>query len=212
MVENNLTTLKDQIYDALFADIINGVYPADRILTEKFLMEKYNVSRAPIREALAQLTANHILSSIPRQGYRIFQPSREEFLEIIKFRSALESSFLQNYSIYIDKARTKELRDICMDYIKCPDSDFMAHWRSNIKFHLKLFSVYGNHYAYRLLEEALNIQTIFFVQKKYYATMDLHLALVDYLEKGEISTAVTIIKADIENLLLPAIAPEPVEK
>jgi len=38
-------------------------------------------------------------------------------------------------------------------------------------------------------------------------TMDLHLALVDYLEKGEIATAVTILKADIENLLLPAVAP-----
>ncbi len=37
--------------------------------------------------------------------------------------------------------------------------------------------------------------------------MDLHLALVDYLEKGENATAVTILKADIENLLLPAIAP-----
>ncbi|WP_243187036.1 hypothetical protein [Clostridium muellerianum] len=42
--------------------------------------------------------------------------------------------------------------------------------------------------------------------------MDLHLALIDYLEKGEVSTAVTILKADIENLLLPTIAPTPIEQ
>lgn len=205
-------TLKDQVYDALFSDIINGVYPTDTILTEKFLMEKYSVSRAPIREALTQLTGTYILSSIPRQGYKILQPSQQKLLEIIKFRSALESSFLESYCIYIDESWVKELRAICADYTNCPTNDFMAHWHYNCQFHLKLFSIYGNHYAYKLLEDALNIQTIFFVQKKHSVTMDLHLAVVDYLEKGEIATAVTILKADIENLLHPAIAPTPVDQ
>lgn len=212
MGEKNLNTLKNQVYDALFSDIINGVYPSDTILTEKFLMEKYNVSRAPIREALTQLTGVHILSSIPRQGYKILQPSEQQLLEISKFRSALECSFLESYYIYIDESSIKELRTICEEYINCPANDFMTHWKYNCQFHLKLFSIYGNHYAYKLLEDALNIQTIFFVQKKHYATMDLHLALVDYLEKGEIATAVTIFKADIENLLLQATAPTPVDQ
>ncbi|SMC45289.1 GntR family transcriptional regulator [Sporomusa malonica] len=211
MGKENLDTLKDQVYDALFSDIINGVYPADTILTEKFLMEKYGVSRAPIREALTQLTGTHILSSIPRQGYKIFQPSEQQLLEVIKFRSALECSFLESYCTYIDESRIKELRNTCVDYINCPTNDFMSHWHYNCQFHLKLFSIYGNHYAYKLLEDALNIQTIFFVQKKHSATMDLHLALVDYLEKGEITTAVTILKADIENLLLLGTAPTPVD-
>ena len=210
MGERNLDTLKNQVYNALFSDIINGVYPADTILTEKFLMEKYNISRAPIREALTQLTGTHILSSIPRQGYKIFQPSRQQLLEIIKFRSNLECSFLGSFSIYIDESWTKELKTICMDYVNCPTNDFMAHWHFNCEFHLKLFSIYGNHYAYELLEDALNIQTIYFVQKNYNDTMDLHLALIDYLEKGEITTAITILKADIENLLLPTNAPDPV--
>jgi len=211
MGKKNVNTLKTQVYDALFSDIINGIYPADTILTEKFLMDKYHVSRAPIREALTQLIGNQILSSIPRQGYKIFQPSRQQLLEVIKFRSALESSFLESYSIYIDESWIKELRVICMEYANSSPNDFMDRWRINIQFHLKLFSIYGNHYAYKLLEDALNIQTIYFVQKKHYATMDLHLALVDYLEKGEIATAVTILKADIENLMLPAIAPNPVD-
>jgi DNA-binding GntR family transcriptional regulator len=212
MGEKNLNTLKNQVYDALFSDVINGVYTTDTILTEKFLMEKYSVSRAPIREALTQLTGTHILSSIPRQGYKILQPSEQQLLEITKFRSALECSFLESYCMYIDESSIKELRAICADYVNCPDNDFMTHWHYNCQFHLKLFSIYGNHYAYKLLKDALNIQTIFFVQKKHYATMDLHLALVDYLEKGEIATAMNILKADIENLLLSAVAPNPVDQ
>ena len=206
MDKKNINSLKDQVYDALFSDIINGVYPTDTLLTEKFLMERYRVSRAPIREALTQLTGTHMLSSVPRKGYRIIQPSGQLLQEIVKFRSALESSFLESCFPYIDESWTRELRSMCMEYNNCPDNDFVAHWRFNCEFHLKLFSIYGNSYAYKLLEEALNIQTIFFVQKKHYATMDLHLALVDYLEKGDRTTAVTILKADIENLLHPGVA------
>ena len=40
-------TLKDKVYDCLFSDIMNGIYPPDTTLSEKFLMEKYDVSRAP---------------------------------------------------------------------------------------------------------------------------------------------------------------------
>jgi len=212
MSEKTFNTLKSQVYDSLFSDIINGVYPADTILTEKFLMEKYSVSRAPIREALTQLTGAHILSSIPRQGYKILQPSRQQLLEIIRFRSALECSFLERHCTYIDESWIKELRITCVNYANCPTNDFMAHWHYNCQFHLKLFSIYGNHYAYKLLEDALNIQTIFFVQKKHNITMDLHIALVDYLEKGDIVMAVTILKADIENLLIPSIVPTPVDE
>lgn len=211
MGEKDTETLKKQVYDALFSDIIKGVYPPNAILTEKLLMEKYKVSRAPIREALTQLTTTLILTSIPRQGYKIHQPSEEELLEIVKFRSALECSFLQNYSLFIDEAWVKELRTAYRNCANSPANDNMTNWYYNCQFHLKLFSAYGNHYAYRLLEDALNVQTIFFVQKRHYATIDLHLALVDYLEKGEIATAVTILKADIE-CLLPNVAPFHVEQ
>lgn len=210
-MEKKSNTLKDQVYDALFSDIINGLYPPSTILTEKFLMEKYDVSRAPIREALTQLTGTQLLSSIPRQGYKILEPSQQQLLEIVKFRSALESSFLESYCVFIDKAWITELRAACAAYTNSPEDDFVTHWHYNCQFHLKLFSLYGNHYAYKLLEDALNIQTIYFVQKKHTVTMDLHLAFVDYLEKNDISTAVTILKADIENLLFPSSAPKPVE-
>ncbi|WPC44159.1 GntR family transcriptional regulator [Clostridium sp. JS66] len=212
MGEKSLDTLKNQIYNALFSDIINGIYPPDTILTEKFLMEKYGVSRAPIREALTQLIGTHILASIPRQGYKIIQPSSNKLLEITKFRSALECSFLENYCMYIDETSIKELKNICMGHTNCPDNDFMVRWNYNCQFHLKLFSIYGNHYAYKLLEDAMNIQTICFVQRKHYSRTSLHMVLIDYLERGEIEMAVNILKADIENLMIPDIVPVPINK
>jgi len=201
MNKNNIHTLKKQVYDALFSDVINGIYPADTLLTEKFLMERYNVSRAPIREALNQLTGTHVLASVPRKGYKILQPSESQLLEIVRLRSALESSFMERYFSRIDAASIKELRSMCVEYNNCPADDFIAHWNYNCQFHLKLFSIYGNDYAYKILEDALNTQTIYFIHKMHYATMDLHLAVVEYIEKGDCATAINLLKADIENLL-----------
>lgn len=198
-------TLKDQVYEAMFSDIVSGVYSADTVLTEKFLMEKYDVSRAPIREALSQLVAINILVSIPRQGYRIQRLTGQQLFEIIKFRSALESSFLSSYYVSIDENQIKELVELNNQFVSCPETDFVGRWRSNCQFHLKLFSIFGNQYAYKLLEDALNFQTIFFVQNKHLASADLHLALIDYLKKGDIPTALSILKADIEYLMPPSV-------
>ena len=101
MSSNQENSLKHQVYHALFSDIIKGMYPFDYIFTEKFLIDKYKVSRAPVREALTMMTENKILVSIPRQGYKFMQPSEGKLFEIVKFRSALECSFLENNHCYI---------------------------------------------------------------------------------------------------------------
>lgn len=203
MNNKHVDSLKQQVYDALFSDIIKGVYSADFIFTEKYLMEKYQVSRAPIRESLMQFMGNNILVSIPRHGYRIIQPSEGRLFEITKFRSALECSFLENYSCYIKAADIKILRDICINYEALPSREFLARWSYNCDFHLKLFTLYGNEYARTILENTLNMQTIFYAlkMKSHAFSIDLHLAMLDYLEKGELTTASNLLRADIESLL-----------
>ena len=56
-------SIKDQIYNKIFAGIMNNEFSFDEFLTEKSLMEKYQVSRAPVREALMQLRSDRIIAS-----------------------------------------------------------------------------------------------------------------------------------------------------
>lgn len=196
------TTLKEHIYNDLFTAIVNGKYPVNTILTEKFLMDTYNVSRAPIREALMQLTGTSILCSIPRQGYKIISPNLTQIHNIVKFRTALEPAFLQIYHACITPDTINELHKLCKLFDACPINDFMTRWHYNCKFHLKLFSTYNNDYAYTSLENSLSIQTLFFVQSRHYASTSLHLTILDYLEKKDIDTAINILKADIGQFLL----------
>ena len=50
-----MKNIKEQIYDSILEDLIDGVYPIDFVFNEKFLIDKYQVSRSPIRDALVYL-------------------------------------------------------------------------------------------------------------------------------------------------------------
>ena len=61
-------TLKEQVYNQIFDDIAQGKYQANDILTESKLMEKYQVSKSPVREALIELCKDEVIHSLPRLG------------------------------------------------------------------------------------------------------------------------------------------------
>ena len=80
MVEK--VSVKDRVYEEVLAHILNGDYPANTILNEKDLMEKYSASKTTVREVLVQLCSQGILKNIPRYGYQleIIHPPRSENL------------------------------------------------------------------------------------------------------------------------------------
>ena len=62
-------TIKSRIVEAVIQDIIDGRYSPNDIITEKELIERFNVSKSPVRDALIELCANEVLKNIPRYGY-----------------------------------------------------------------------------------------------------------------------------------------------
>ena len=87
-------TIKDQVYTSIFEDIIKGKYSSGEILKEKELIERFNVSKSPVREALVQLCSEGVLISRPRFGYEIVRLTRRDIEDILKYRSILEGGAL----------------------------------------------------------------------------------------------------------------------
>ena len=201
--EKKEDSIKDQIYNKIFAGIMNNEFSFDEFLTEKSLMEKYQVSRAPVREALMQLRSDRIIASTPRHGYRIRKPAQEELRDIINFRTVMECSFLERYHDMVTKDRIRELRTLCQEYENGGESrSFMEYWKLNREFHETLFMTYKNEVALHYLLESIDRQSIYFLEtmKNCYMAADLHFALLDYLEQGDFRTASTLLRADIEKL------------
>ncbi|WP_192036920.1 DNA-binding transcriptional regulator CsiR [Halomonas sp. YLGW01] len=78
-------------YAWLKQDIIRGVYqPGEKLLMSR-LRERYALGISPLREALSQLVAEHLVVAISQRGYRVAPMSVEELDDIYDARAQLEA-------------------------------------------------------------------------------------------------------------------------
>src|ERR1700710_2567006 len=82
--------LRDNVYDSLRSDILMCRFAPGDDIREHELAERYAVSRQPVREALARLEREHLVTVQPRQGYRVNPISLSDARDLLRFRAALE--------------------------------------------------------------------------------------------------------------------------
>lgn len=102
-------SIKELVYEGILNDIIQGVYPANSILNERTLVEKYGVSKTPVREALVQLCGEGILKNIPRYGYQLPVITPSEINAIIEYRIVLETGALRKTMKIITREQIDKL-------------------------------------------------------------------------------------------------------
>jgi DNA-binding GntR family transcriptional regulator len=85
-----MVSLRDHVHRALRMAIISGRYPHKTRLNERQLAEELGVSTTPLKEAIRQLEAEGLLSTLPRRGVIVLY-GRTWAEEMILARAALES-------------------------------------------------------------------------------------------------------------------------
>ena len=85
-------SIKEQIEEVLFEDIVCGVYPPGTVLNEGTLTKKFGVSKSPVREALVTLCRDGVLMNIPRCGYQVVPITPHQFLDMQELRVIVEES------------------------------------------------------------------------------------------------------------------------
>lgn len=76
-------TLREQIADRIRSDVLSGRLEKGSSLREQSLAKQYGVSRAPIRDALLQLTQEGLLEAKPNCGVRVGSAAAEELQPLI---------------------------------------------------------------------------------------------------------------------------------
>ena len=144
-------------------------------------------------------------SAFPATAPRIDRPDEAENRDIIDFRTKLECTFLRSCHRMITNEKIRQLRRICDEYSAVEKKDFITLWQTNTEFHCELFAAYKNDYALHVLKEAMSRQLLNYVEAAQEAVpeADLHYAVLDYLEKGNIQTAATLLEADIGKIETP---------
>ncbi len=147
-----VSNLKTQMYRNILDSIIRGEYKPETLITEKMLVEKYNVSKSPIREALIELCKEGVLRSFPRLGYEIIRITDKDIQDVQHFRLLLECGSMEKYWDHLKEDRVKAILKNRPD---CKECDAFEHWNHNTRFHLELISCFDNRFLYDSLSNAL---------------------------------------------------------
>ncbi len=84
------TCMRDHIRDVLVARILDSTYAAGTQLKELSLAREFNVSQAPIREALRELEGSGLVTSERYRGTRVRGADFQEMRESYELRATLE--------------------------------------------------------------------------------------------------------------------------
>jgi DNA-binding GntR family transcriptional regulator len=187
-------------------DICSGDFQADAIFTERQLIEKYNISKAPVREALIQLCHEDVLRSIPRCGYQVIQISAANIQDLTELRLYLEPPSLPLVLENLSEQSIREFKAMKTTRLTTDDKkkDVWTAWNNNINFHLRLNAMAGNMQVTKVLERTLDACTRAYAQAftadKYYIAPlgeNFHDKIIYALECHELYTAQTYLKQDI---------------
>ena len=198
--------LSEKVYQKLKAELIAEVFPQDELIIEQTLVERYGVSRTPVREAAMRLVHEGYLKKYPKKGYTIRCVSKEELQELEECRYILESGIID---ILIDKATDEEIRGL-LSYVD-DRGDYegaLVYWSH--RFHLNMAALTGNENLTALLNTVLykvarpialaqraSINRYRELAKDASYVDPEHLALVDALLARDAKRAKEILQQDI---------------
>ncbi len=199
-------SIKEQVYEGILNDILEGIYKVNDIINEKMLVEKYSVSKTPVREALVHLCSEGMLNNIPRLGYQVASISPREIIEVIEIRKIIELGSLEMCFFQVTKTELDQLKQLNEDAMKISGTkDIKLHWKNNQDFHRMLCSFSNNRYLKKTLEDVLNICTR--ISNQYFMKVwseskvtDArgHIRLVEAIEAKDLQLAKKILSEDVE--------------
>ncbi len=136
--------MRDHIRDALVRRILDGTYPAGTQLKELYLAREFDVSQAPIREALRELEGAGLVASERFRGTRVRGADFAEMRESYELRIMLEMRAVVLAAPYkpdLLADLTAYLRE--MDAaVKVDDSE--GYIENALRFHRRLVESSGN--------------------------------------------------------------------
>lgn len=197
--------LKAKIYKEVFEGIIKGEYGPDDVLSEKSLVEKFGVSKSPVREALIELCNEGVLRSIPRYGYEVIRLTDRNVEDIKQFRIVLECGSLDRNWDLITPEMIRLLQGVASYTSLGGEFNALTHWEKNSDFHLKLISFYNNQYIYQSLKSSLQVLNRAYAQfywDRWHKTMfvsssDRHRQTIQCMIEGDREGAIRSLQNDI---------------
>lgn len=191
--------VKDEAYNILEENIINGNLKPNTRLKISDLSKKFGISKTPVREAILRLENEGLVLSKANQWTIVAPLKKETFEDIYPLVYTLEAYCLKDGFDKVDQELIDDLKEINEDIRKANQKDQQSEiWDLDNEFHNRLISLSDNTEVRPILKNLKKkIQRL---ELLFYKTKDIHQVPSSYTEhKG-------IIKALEEKDLDEALA------
>jgi len=201
-VSLNRAVLSDQVKEILLKRILDGEYsPGDR-LVEMHIAQEFEISQAPVREALRELEALGFVESEPYRGTRVRAVTKSELTEIYPVRAALEEVAARAAAVHLAgnvEALEAELEAMLAAAEK---GDLYEEVQHDVEFHRLIVEASGN----RVLQDMwrslrIEARTLISVLKAHiggYELAELHRPVLEALAEGDAEKAGSLLRNHVE--------------
>jgi DNA-binding GntR family transcriptional regulator len=139
------STIKEQVYNMLKEQILDGTIKPGEWLQEKKLAEMFNVSRSPVREVLIELVGEGLLENIPNKGVFVKVLNSKDIYNIFELREILEQYAIKKA---VELATEDDVKVLKAVYKQLEESynngDVNEYSKVDTIIHNTIFSISGN--------------------------------------------------------------------
>ncbi|WP_138468738.1 GntR family transcriptional regulator [Poseidonocella sp. HB161398] len=149
-------SLTEQVYQRLKSDILSCRLEPGQEISEAELAERFEVSKTPVREALAALRQEHLVQTFPRRGYQIAPITFGDMNELFDLRTILEAGAGELACEQITEDELAQLRELAVvAYEKDEVPTIEAFIAANRDFHLAIARASRNERLYGVLNRQI---------------------------------------------------------
>ena len=194
-----------RIVDAITAAIVERRLMPGTKLAEQQIADLFKVSRTLVRQALNQLSRDHLITLEPARGAFVAQPSVEEARQVFEVRRMVEAQMVRQLCATVTDEQVAHVRaHLAAEGAAVARLDVAGRTRLLADFHVVLARQLGNEVLAQLLADLLARCSLIALmyQSAHSAehSADEHVAIVDAIERRDARAAARLMESHLGNV------------
>jgi DNA-binding GntR family transcriptional regulator len=205
---SGFTSRSDEAYEQLKRMIFEHELPPGSRIGEAQLTRQLGMSRTPVREALARLESEGMLTAAPGRGFLVAELTVADLIDIYRVRAVLEGLAAEEaagQATRVDIARLEDLYDAMTRASEQEDQD-QELARLNSEFHALIAEISGNTYLQAMLEDIREVfewfrTTALTLPGRRETAHEEHGQMIDALRRGDAGAARELAHGHVQRAL-----------
>ena len=155
-----------KLYVEIKNDIINLVYPPNTLIKEETLVERFKISRTPVRSVISRLVQRGLLVVKPKKGTYVSRISIKMIDNDAYIRQAVECKIIEDAIQKITPEDVAVLKDILLEQEQIvemePSIEKSKLFNENDnRFHIEIFKIAGHQHLWQdLVNSTINFDRV----------------------------------------------------